>query len=183
MIDLRNPELPHSIDYEGCTYELNTDFRVWIEFERSLVDDGILLFSIFKNKRPEGIGWVASVIDFLKSPNATPNNSKGPNERVIDFVLDGAYIVSSFYMAYGIDLTTCKYMHWHLFLALIEGLPEDSKMGRITESRSYRSDKRSYEAIMNERKRIWRLPNKQESADMQAAIEIAERLYNEQQGV
>lgn len=51
-------------------------------------------------------------------------------EKVIDYKFDSMHIFSSFMLAYGIDLTKSK-LHWWKFMALLSGLPEDTKMSQI----------------------------------------------------
>ena len=40
-------------------------------------------------------------------------------------------IYAAFYATYGISLTTVEFLHWWEFLALFEGLPEDTLIKRV----------------------------------------------------
>lgn len=182
MIDLRNKELPHTIEHEGITYELNTDFRAWIEFDHYLRQPKpILVYDIFNKSRPPGTGWAQAAIAFLESENVTPRNVGQTNhQKIIDLVLDGDYIVASFQSAYGIDLTSVEYMHWHRFKALLDGLPDDTKLSKIMGYRSWRKDSRSTDDIMREQNQRWRLPEDGEQEALDEARSIAERLYEQE---
>lgn len=154
MIDLRHG-LPDCIEVGGERIPVRTDFRVWIEFMRSLQEDGVASYCIF-DEPPEGTAWVRAAVDFAESRNATPR-AGGSGERVFDWILDGDFIVGSFRQAYGIDLTTAE-LHWHVFLALFRSLPEGTKMGEIMGYRGYQKPSKKPEAQMRELKRAWALP-------------------------
>lgn len=178
MIDLRNKELPHSIECDGKEYEIDTDFRKWIEFERSLREERILILSIFKGDMPEGFGWLDAALEFLQSPNSTPNYPESSErDRAFDFVEDGAYIVAAFMQCYGIDLTNTEYMHWHLFKALFDGLSEDTKMSRIINYRTWEKNDTKVEEFYRKQKRAWQLMSKDERDMLAEAQRIAEALY------
>ncbi len=158
MIDLRLKELPSALVVDGVPYPIMTDFRTWIEVERSLREDGQIPYWIFIDEHPPfASNWMEAAMEFLTSPNRTPKNTKQSKEQLFDFIDDGDYIVAAFQQAYGIDLTMCD-MHWHRFLALFSGLPDDTKMAKIIGYRCYDStDKRKHETVMNELKREWSL--------------------------
>lgn len=178
MIDLRMKELPHTLECEGVEYEIDTDFRKWIEFERSLREERILILTIFKGAIPDGVGWVAQAIEFLESTNSTPNYPEtSERDRAFDFVEDGAYIVAGFMQCYGIDLTDTEYMHWHLFKALFDGLSEDTKMSRIINYRTWEKNDTKVEEFYRKQKRAWRLVSKDERDMLAEAQRIAEALY------
>lgn len=186
MIDLRERGLPRTIESGGDVYDLNTDFRVWIEFERSLEEEGVAIFDVFEDERPPDwdTEWVDAAIEFLRSPNATPRAiGSGSSERAVDCILDGEYIVASFQAAYGIDLTDPELeMHWHRFKALLGGLPDGCKLSEIAGYRTWRRDTRKRETVMAELKRAWELPDRGEEAAMEEARKIAAELYEMQMG-
>lgn len=154
MIDLRH-SLPNSLDVDGVRVPIRTDFRVWMEFLRSLQEDGVASYCVFDDP-PEGAAWVRPAIEFAKSPVATPKG-KGDSARVVDWILDGDYLVGSFWQAYGVDLTKTE-LHWHVFLALFRSLPEGAKMSEIMGYRAYRKDSKKPEKRYEELRRAWTLP-------------------------
>ena len=53
-------------------------------------------------------------------------------ERILDFRLDEEYIYASFRQAYGMDLHREEgRLHWKTYLALFQGLPEDTKIREV----------------------------------------------------
>lgn len=164
MIDLRYP-LPTSLEVGGVLYEVETDFRVWLEFGRSIEDDGVALYSIFKSDRPGGTEWARAALEFYESKNATPHGGEGSGERTFDLILDGDYIVGAFRQVYGIDLTTAR-LHWHVFLALFRSLPEGCKMSDIMGYRSFKASdlKRKPEQQYAQLRKAWTLPPKEDPA-------------------
>lgn len=160
MIDLRFA-LPTGIEVGGAFYELNTDFRVWLEFNRSVEEDGIAPFSIFKNEIPSG-DWTAAALEFAKSENVTPRGGDS-GERLLDLILDGDYITGAFWQVYGIDLTTAS-LHWHVFLALLRSLPDSCKLTEIMGYRGYTSSRQKPEQQYRELKKAWSLPPKKDTA-------------------
>lgn len=161
MIDLRNAGLPSRLEWGGFSVSIHTSFRVWIEFERRLIDEHMVWLGIFPNgKAPSDDGWIQAAIDFWRSENATPRMTRPPsNVRLIDYIEDGDHIVASFQQAYGIDLTT-EDMHWHRFKALLSGLPDDTKLAKIMGYRDYNEveAKRKHEDFMKEQRAAWSLP-------------------------
>lgn len=158
MIDLRIRELPSQIECGGVFFEVDTDFRTWIEFERSLRENGIYWAGIFKGRIPDSNDWVEAAMEFLLSENVTPRQTGSDGVRAVDYVLDGDYIVAAFQQAYGIDLTSCDYMHWHRFKALFTGLPDETRMAKIMGYRTWTKSDRKYEDEMRENRARWTLP-------------------------
>lgn len=164
MIDLRYP-LPTGIEVGGVFYELDTDFRAWLEFTRSVEDDGFAPDTIFAGDVPEGAEWVEAALEFARSENATPHGAGGDGPQAVDMIRDGDYIVAAFWQAYGVDLTTAA-LHWHVFLALFRSLPGDTKMAEIMGYRTFKAanlnekPKTQYERL----RKAWALPPREDPA-------------------
>lgn len=173
MIDLRFKELPSHIECGGFAFELDTDFRTWIEFERILREEGRYWLGIFKGEVPSGLGWIDGALEFLLSKNATPR-SGGSSARALDYILDGDYIVAAFQQAYGIDLISCEHMHWHRFNALIVGLPDETRLAKAMGYRTWVKSDRKYEDEMRDLRSRWALPERAFEDDevMRAAEEF-----------
>lgn len=186
MIDLRNNGLPDCLEVGGELFDIDTGFRTWLAVGDMLgkrkvpwLDIAELVFK--EPVVPVGTEWTRAVLDFYESRNATPRDSGGASVRVADYVLDGDYIVAAYQQAYGIDLTDpALEMHWHRFLALFRGLPDDTTMSRIMGYRSWKPSKKKHEDVMRELKSKWALPERGEDAE--AAEERKRRvleLFNE----
>lgn len=159
MVDLRSKELPSRIEWDGGSCAIYTDFRVWIEFGEWL-KQGKIFLGVFPNGRPpKGDDWQVAAFRFYQCPNEVPRVTRPPRVRLIDYVIDAPFITASFQQAYGIDLTTCD-MHWHRFNALLDGLPDDTKMAKIMGYRGYdpADEKRKHADVMQEQRSRWALP-------------------------
>lgn len=177
MIDLRTKGLPDCIEHEGRPYGLKTDFREWIEFDHILQEHGMVSSHVFADEIPTDPGAVEPLMEFYLSPNVTPrSHHDGP--RTVDMVLDGDYIVASFMQAYDVDLTQVEYMHWHVFKALLYGLPDSTVMGRIMGYRSYRKPPRGerHETVMMRLRRDYELPRRGELEERAKLLQWAEEM-------
>ena len=166
MIDLRIKGLPSRLEWDGGSCAIETDFRIWLTFGEHL-KDGKLWLGIFpSHKAPEGDEWQLSAMRFYQCPNEVPRATRTSHTRLIDFLIDGQFIVASFQQAYGIDLTECD-MHWHRFCALLDGLPDDTKISKIIGYRGYdqRDEKRKHAEIIREQQLRWALPQKENEDD------------------
>lgn len=160
MIDLRKKELPSHIEWEGGSCVIDTDFRTWITFGEYLKDQQLYL-GVFPNfQAPQGEDWAPALYEFYTCRNIVPRPIGGSNVPAIDMVIDGEFIVASFQQAYGIDLTSIDYMHWHRFKALLAGLPDDTKMSKIIGYRTWTKadSQRKHDDLMQEQRSIWALP-------------------------
>ncbi len=67
--------------------------------------------------------------DFI---NTNKKNIKSSNKKAMDYIQDSKYIYASFMQAYGIDLLEEQgKMSWMRFTALLEGLPENTKLKEV----------------------------------------------------
>lgn len=178
MIDLRESGLPDAIECDGEVFAVKTDFRVWLKFVTMLDSEGRAWYGIFDGVVPSGRSWISSAIEFAESKNVTPRSAGTSRDRVCDYVLDGDYIVASFQQAYGIDLTDpeCR-MHWHRFLALFRGLPDETCMSRIMGYRSWQKSSKKHDDVMREMRERYRLPERGEEERRSAVLELAEKIF------
>ncbi|MFV0412764.1 MAG: bacteriophage Gp15 family protein [Oscillospiraceae bacterium] len=75
----------------------------------------------------EGLLWFY----FCGRPQGKGQGTRKTAPRAYSFEEDSSHIYSAFYSAYGISLTTVKFLHWWEFMALLEGLPDTTKMSQI----------------------------------------------------
>lgn len=178
MIDLRVKGLPTKLEVGGLFFDIDTDFRTWLKFGEIIKNKDCLLEEltfVFKGKIPH-VHFSEELMAFYINKNATPNY-KGSSENVLDYILDGEYIVGSFMRAYGIDLTTID-MHWHLFKALFVSLPDDAKINQIMSMRAYKKVNKDFEQVALENKTAWKLPSITDSELDEILAEINEDFYN-----
>lgn len=131
-------ELPTSVEVAGGTYFIYTDFRDWIRFDRLLRDDTIsdqeraaLMLDWFIDELPPPVPEIFQALFrfFLcgKEPEKPGRNQK----LVFDFEQDMPMVYSGFVQSYQVNLVQVEYLHWWEFRALLDGLPEDTRMSQI----------------------------------------------------
>jgi len=126
-------------DYEGIP--ISADFRNMIQVDLAMRDtelsDTEKLFAALTLLYPDipgdtdaavkGLAW------FFTRDGAEDNGDKGKKQekRSFDFEQDAERLYAAFYSTYGISLTTVDFLHWWEFMALFEGLPDDTLMKRV----------------------------------------------------
>lgn len=105
---------------------------------------------------------------------------KGNGPVSISFSVDADRIIAAFWQAYGIDLTKER-LHWWVFVALLDNLPDDTRMMQVAHIRTrplpapnmYNKELRA--ALIRAKAAVALKPNitPQQSADNLAAILIA----------
>lgn len=101
--------------------------------------------------------------DLLGKPVPVPKQDK---KKVIDFEQDAKYIYASFRQAYGINLfEEHGKMHWKEFLALLDGLPSNTRMKEIIKIRTWKPskhDSNEYKEQMKELQELYALEHESE---------------------
>ena len=142
MIDISKP-LTDYIIYNGRKLKLNISFDTVLKVY-DIFKDGFLLDSekaqfalalLVKGRRLPDLK--ALDIIFKEQIETFQRQSGGNQLRVVDFKQDSAYIYSSFFMDYGIDLTEqCGKLHWQKFISLFQGLSERTKIREVMSIRA-----------------------------------------------
>lgn len=194
MINPLYEELPESVEADGRSYDVVTDFREWLCFADMLADkelspeDKVYLLTEWLTEPPEKITpeLVNAVFGFYRADGLKPEPpERGEDEEtdekeqpkrppVFDWKYDSAFILGDFRRYYGIDLLSAEYMHWWEFRCLFDALPDDSQCRKRIDYRSVDLSQIKNEA---ERKRIARiqrqiaLPFELDDEDMAAIFE------------
>jgi len=160
-MDLSTKALPNTITVEGKAYFLNTDYRYWLRFMRD-VDESIRAKSdfdvsyLFESDMPHYID-VGILLQWAKPPREIPRDiGHGSDAIAFDFDIDADLIYSAFMQQYGIDLIDTD-MHWYKFIALMRGITDDTKLGKIIGYRTYEKSEKKYEEQMEELRRMWEI--------------------------
>lgn len=121
--------------------EIYTDFRNMIRVEYLMEDPSLTEaeklvrgLQLLYGEIPEDLAIEDAVGELLwfYSRGETPESSgSGSSKKLYDFEQDGDHFYASFMMAYHIDLTSKKELHWWKFLALMSGLSEDTPLSKI----------------------------------------------------
>lgn len=113
--------------------------------------------AIFKGFLSESNEEDEYLIDILGNKFKPPKKEKG-EERTYDFVHDAKYIYSSFFKDYQMDLYSFHgKLHWVQFLALFEGLSDDTRIKQIINIRT--RELPSGKGTEKEREELLRLKN------------------------
>ena len=95
--------------------------------------------------------------------------------RAFDYDQDANLIYAAFYATYGISLTTVEFLHWWEFLALFEGLPEDTLIKRVMYWRTVNLSELPKEARKHVRKMRSLFALQAEPREVLTAEEMAEQ--------
>ena len=138
MIDL-SERLPYSIEYNGQQYKLCPAYDNILRMYRAIegIDDmeqvDIMLYFLIDGSYPLDINLLQAIINLI-FPKA---RQTGQNARSFDFQQDAQLIYASFYQAYGMDLFEQQgKLHWWSFMALLNGLPSDTKLSEVISIRT-----------------------------------------------
>lgn len=162
--------LPETITVDGRPYIINTDFRVWLNFDKLLsnfeqfyVKDWL---SLFIEDAPELTDTALNaVIEFYVCKDKYPVSSGG-GAQTVSYEDDMGYIYADFLRQYRIDLLTEK-MHWWSFVALFRGLTTD--MQTIISYRSYKGK----DSEMVKAQTQWRIQENKPQTEFERQIEEA----------
>ena len=161
-------------------FEINTDFRVWIEVSNQLERDDLsdfekicmLLVMGYKKELPQNIdAAIEALFDFFSMGKR--GSAPSSHTQVLSFSQDEGFIYAAFMQQYGIDLYKDN-LHWHQFLQLLNSLGEDCALVRIMGYRSIKTgkiknpqEKKFYENM----KKKYRLHKKINDTDIANALD------------
>lgn len=159
---------PNTVEVGGKAYPVYTDFRDWLRFfdmqENNSIDKReklLLMLEWYKEKPPVDLlqESLEALILFASRKDAPPPEDdrelgRKSTDKVLSWNFDAAYVYAAFLSVYHIDLLTVPEMHWHVFLALFDALPDDTP---IKQRMGYRAVNLSAVKDKNERKRIKRI--------------------------
>lgn len=160
--------LPDYIMVDGKKYCVNTDFRIWLEFDRtmrlnnlSIKDKFMMIVKLCFDKErckvlPDDAQKTAdALLNFFLCQTVRKSDKDGEKKNnILDFSYDSQYIYSAFLTQYGIDLLSVPYMHWYIFSALFKGLEEERRIMKIMNWRLLDVEEIQDEEKRNKLKRI-----------------------------
>lgn len=128
-------------DYEG--YPLSADFRNMINVDAILHGPDTsptektiaALYQLYPeiptdiSKAVDGLVWFYSRGNPLSENSG--NSANKTLKKAFSFEQDANLIYAAFYATYNISLTTVDFLHWWEFMALFEGLPENTLIQRV----------------------------------------------------
>lgn len=179
---------PETVDLEGKSYRINTDFRISILFDqliqdRSLTDKEKMAnaINLYFPVKPthintmDGLNEVMeSILWFYRCGEDPVMESNGHSKPLFCFKQDADYIYAAFLSQYRIDLQD-DYLHWWKFRALLKGLTEDHLFSKII---GYRDIKITND-MSNEQKEFYRKMKRTYNIPDKRTIEEIESDFNQ----
>lgn len=127
-------------DYNGIP--ISPDYRNMIQVDLILREENVpdeeKIMAGLHQLYPEIPADLKTAVDGLvwffsrgQTPAQTDSGTHTSQPRAFDFDQDASLIYAAFYTTYGISLTTVDFLHWWEFMALFEGLPEQTLIKRV----------------------------------------------------
>lgn len=140
MLNLFNTELPDTVEVNGSSFFIQTDFRHIIRFIELLEQKAKLIdfLFMFPYGKPVDIqAGINAIIEWMNPKEEIPRSDGSSPKKVLDYKIDADYIYSAFLEQYNIDLMDLSVrMHWYKFQALLKSL-HDVKLCEIMGYRAY----------------------------------------------
>ena len=145
-------KLPHSVSLNGEKFIINTDFRIFVDFEYEMqeIDRNIAVNKVLKRFYPAFSHIIEqnllqeAVNKFLwfyqcdkEEIEEIHNSSSGKKTgNAFSYKWDDQYIWGAFKMYFNVDLTEDE-IHWWKFKAMWNSIPSDSEFNKIKGYRVY----------------------------------------------
>ena len=132
--------LPEEIEHDGRTYCLDLSYAAFFAAVDALQDERLAptlrletaLAILVRPPSPKpSAGLLEAILALVKE-----DRPRQPGPVTMDINQDWGYICAAFQQAYGIDLYTDKSIHILRFLALLKGIPKDTKLAEIIKIRA-----------------------------------------------
>lgn len=162
MLNLIKRSLPNTVRVGGRDFSIYTDYRIWMRFEIEVSHmkrtEHIDISYLFKNEMP-GSCNLTELFSFCRPKSVLPRSTGrgSDNTIILDYEIDADLIYSAFMEQYGIDLIDIEELHWHKFLALLNGLSGSTKLREVMGYRSYKKDNRKNFDLYEELRGAWEI--------------------------
>lgn len=129
-MNLLTDELPETLEIDGKSYRINTDFRDCLRIIMAFEDNEltmsekqyILLNNLYLDMPEDTEQAVLSGIKFL---NGGDEKAEGSGKKLYSFSKDANFVFAAFKQTHGVDLQI-ENMHWWKFLTLFMDLGSDT---------------------------------------------------------
>ena len=175
---------PDSLTISGVRFPINTDYRVWIRFEKLISSDkeenqdliSKVFPLIFTDDIPEACEEaIDRILWFYKCGKESRNKTGSSKKDVFSYDYDDGYIMAAFKEQYGINLNT-EDLHWWEFHAYMLSLSENTEFVKIMGYRAIEIKSNMSTAQKNFYQRMkahYKLPIKKELQEEYDRIEEA----------
>jgi len=181
-------KLPHSVRLNGEKFIINTDFRIFVDFEYEMqeIDQNIAINKVLKRFYPAFsliieqnllTEAVEKFIWFYQCGKEEIESNKinlktKKSENAFSYKHDDLYIWGAYNMYFKVDLTKDK-IHWWKFKAMWKTIPQEAEFNKIKGYRSYDGKDKN----LKELKEYYKLPlSKAEQQDKIRREQIYEAL-------
>lgn len=183
---------PETLTIDGARYDINTDYRVWIDVmerleklnlhpstEKAAIEvikhvQELEELVIGKVIKAPIAAFLSALVGFAKGYATPPMKPMVGGERTYDFSYDISEIVIAIRNQSGIDIGyNCKHFHWWLFLLEFRTLCGDHYILNLMDARGYKGK----DAELKKRKAAVALPPKYTDEDMEA-LEMLQALLD-----
>lgn len=117
-----------------CLVALESDMPE--EAKKKIVIGRLFSGAIYEGNRDAAFSAALEFLRGAPTPEYEKANIPHSKEQSIFWSLDSPAIVASFHQAYGLTLKELKDMHWWEFLALLQNIPSDTRMGQLFSTRA-----------------------------------------------
>ncbi|MDO4842474.1 MAG: Gp15 family bacteriophage protein [Phoenicibacter congonensis] len=132
--------LPYSVEVDGQEYRLTPAFDNVLQMYAQLDDEDLtdaermeLMLYYLTDNGPQDARVLTAACEALFPTERKP---KAAAKKAFDFVQDADLIYAGFMQAYGLDLIDQQgKLHWLKFLALLQGLPSNTRFREVVEIR------------------------------------------------
>lgn len=176
MLDLTQRTLPNTVTVDGRDFLIKTDFRIWLQFERdfkqSIINgEPFSVAYIFEDDIPNG-NLTDVLLQFARPKSELPRPITDSSGAIpMDFDIDSDLIYSAFFEQYKIDLLQVT-MHWHVFLALLKGISDNTQLAKVMGYRCYKKNTNQKRDIHEELRRAWEIIPPLTKAEQEEAEEF-----------
>lgn len=140
-------EFPTAIEIAGKKYTFRTSFETILMCQDILQNKDLediekfeiiynILFTFLSKIRTwkKDVGFKVKMIR-LVFETLQDEQKKSKKQKAFDFKQDAKEIYAGFMQCYGIDLFSCRRLHWWKFIALFNGLSADTRIMQIIDIR------------------------------------------------
>lgn len=125
MKNLLLEDLPETIEIDGKSYAVNSDFKSALRTILAFEDGDltpqekylVLVENLYKETPPDIEAAISKGLEFLNGGSSEEGEDGGESLRLYSFSQDGNLIFAAFRQTHGIDLSV-ENLHWWKFIAL-----------------------------------------------------------------
>lgn len=125
----------NTVEVGGKHFLIKTDFRAVLKLldclEEKRDQEGMAraILWLYEDELPADVeAAIRAIADFLTGDKEEKQEEEETErKKTLSYKKDAPYIIGDFLRFYGVDLTSCRYLHWQKFQTLLTGLSEDSE--------------------------------------------------------